>query len=128
MSAERMKTTVNAYFAAIRELNVDAWLRTFATDAVSHDPVGGMPLEGHAALRGFFEAVAGGFRSIDIRGDQIFVAGQSAAVKWTLHGVGKNGKKATAEGIDVFEFNEHGKIQRLFGYWDPAAMMAQLAG
>jgi len=128
MSAERVKTTVNAYFAAIRELNVDAWLRTFAPDAVSHDPVGGTPLVGHPALRAFFEAVAGGFRSIDIRGDQIFVAGQSAAVKWTLHGVGKNGKHAAAEGIDVFEFDDQGKIHRLFGYWDPAAMMAQLAG
>ena len=35
---------------------------------------------------------------------------------------------ATCEGIDIFEFNDRGTIQMMWGYWDPADMMAQLQG
>jgi steroid delta-isomerase len=56
----------------------------------------------------------------------VTVAGNRAAVKFTARGTGKNGKTAMGEGIDIFEFNDHGTIQTMWGYWDPAAMMAQL--
>jgi len=29
-------------------------------------------------------------------------------------------------GIDVFEFNEAGRITSLWAYWDPAAVLAKL--
>jgi len=41
-------------------------------------------------------------------------------------GTGKNGRQVIFEGIDVFEINQDGKIQTMWGCWDPAAMMAQL--
>ncbi len=60
MSAEKITEIVNAYFDAICSLDCEAWVSTFAADAVSHEP-GNPPLAGHDMLRAFFNGVAGGF-------------------------------------------------------------------
>lgn len=116
---------ITDYFTAIRALDVEAWLNTFATDATSYEP-GNPPLQGYDALRAFFNGVAGGFAEIEMRPEQIFVVGNEAAVKWAARGTGKNGRAVTFEGIDFFVVNEQGRIQTVKSYWDPAAMMAEL--
>lgn len=126
MSPEAVTKVINEYFDAICNLNCEAWVATFATDAVSHEP--GNPLVGHDALRAFFNGVAAGFETIEMRPDQIFVVGNEAGVKWSASGVGKTGRPAKFEGMDVFTLNDDGKIQTMKGFWDPAAMMAQLMG
>lgn len=126
MSTNHTQKAVADYFAAIRAMDIDSWLSTFAEDAVSHDPVGAPPLSGHAALRQFFEGIAGAFERVGLFEDQVFINGNEAAVKWTGRGTGKNGREVSFEGIDVFEVNEEGKIQTVRGYWNPAAMMAEL--
>ena len=127
MSPEIIEQAVHAYFNAINAFDADAWLATFAPDATSHEP-GQPPLTGHDALRQFFNGVAGGFRSINFRAEQIFVVGPEAAVKWSARGTGHNDKEAAFEGIDVFTLNAAGLIQTLRAYWNPAAMVAQLQG
>jgi predicted ester cyclase len=54
--------------------------------------------------------------------------GNRVGVKFTGRGAGKNGRSVFYEGIGVFEINQEGKIQTMWGYWNPAAMMAQLQG
>ena len=126
MSTETVSQAVRAYFAAIRAMNEDAWIATFAEDAVSHDPVGAPPMVGHQSLREFFQTITGAFKEVGLTEDEIFIAGNGAAVKWSGRGISKQGHKAHFEGIDVFEVNEAGKIQTLHAYWNPAEMMAQL--
>ncbi len=126
MSTERTEKAVRDYFAAIRAMDVNSWLATFAEDAVSQDPVGAPPMRGHAALRQFFEGIAGAFEQVGLFEDHVFVVGNQAAVKWTGRGTGKNGREVTFEGIDIFEINDDGKIQTVRAYWQPAMMMAQL--
>lgn len=128
MSTDRIQKAVADYFAAIRAMDAEAWVATFAADATSHDPVGAPPMTGHAVLRQFFEGIAGAFETIGFFEDQVFTSGNEAAVKWTARGTGKNGRAITFEGIDVFEINDEGKIQTVRGYWNPAAMMAELQG
>ncbi len=127
MSPETVTQVVNTYFDAICNLNCEAWLATFAADAVSHEP-GNPPLAGHDMLRAFFNGVAGGFETIEMRPKEIYVVGNEAGVKWAASGLGKTGRQASFEGIDIFTLNDDGKIQTLKAYWDPAAMMAQLMG
>jgi steroid delta-isomerase len=45
-----------------------------------------------------------------------------------FHGkaIGKNQKPVELAGIDLFEFNEAGRITSLWAYWDPAAVLAKL--
>jgi steroid delta-isomerase len=107
-------------------MDMEAWIATFADNAISHDPVGGPPLDGHNSLRQFFQGIVGAFDTVGLTEDKVFISGNGAAVMWTGRGVGKNGREVTFEGIDVFEINEEGKIQTLWAYWDPSAMMAKL--
>src|SRR5262245_1912643 len=125
MSPEAIEKVVTDYFAAIQSLDVEAWINTFAADATSYEP-GNPPLQGHNSLRMFFNGVAGGFEEIDIAPNQIFIVDGEAAVKWSARGMGKNGRKVTFEGIDLFSFNGTGKIQTVKAFWDPEAMMAEL--
>src|SRR5215210_2898324 len=125
MSTEMIQKTVADYFAATRAMDAEAWVRTFAEDGTSYDPAA-PPATGHDALRQFFEGIAGAFTQVGLTEDNVFVVDGSAAVKWTGRGVGKNGREVVFEGIDIFEINEAGKIQTLWAYWNPAAMMSQL--
>ena len=126
MSPEIIAKTVKAYFAALRAMDQQAWVNTFAADAVSHDPVGAPPINGHQKLAEFFQAITAAFKEVGLTEDEVFIAGNGAAIKWTGRGISKAGNKVHFEGIDVIEVNEAGKIQTLHAYWNPAEMTAQL--
>ena len=126
MSPEIVSQAVTAYFAAIRAMDQQAWLNTFAKDAISYDPVGAPAMIGHQKLAEFFQNITAAFKEVGLTEDKVFIAGDGAAVKWTGSGISQGGKKVHFEGIDVFAVNEAGKIQTLYAYWSPAEMMAQL--
>jgi steroid delta-isomerase len=126
MSPELVSRAVRAYFEATRAMDGEAWVNTFATDAISYDPVGAPPMAGHKSLSEFFQSITGAFKQVGLTEEQVFIAANCAAVKWTGRGVSKQGRKVHFEGIDVFEVNEEGKIQTLHAYWNPAEMMGQL--
>jgi steroid Delta-isomerase len=114
---------VGEYFAALRAMDVDRWVNTFAPDAISHDPVGAPAHQGHAALRAFLTAAFSRFEKVGLTEDHVFLAGNSAAVKWTGSGIDRNGKNVTFEGIDVIECDSDGKIISVHAYWDPARIV-----
>ena len=126
LSNEIIRTIVAEYFAAIRAMDPAAWANTFAEDGVTHDPVGTPPHQGREALRQFMQGILGMFQEAGLTEDDVFVAGNGAAVKWTARGVAKNGRRFQFEGIDVFEVNDAGKIQEVRAYWDAAAVIVQL--
>ena len=126
MSPEVISKAVKDYFAAIRAMDQKAWVNTFAEDAISHEPVGAPPIVGHEKLAEFFQSITAAFKEVGLTENDVFVAGNGAAVKWTGSGVSQSGNKVHFEGIDIFEINEAGKIQTLHAYWNPAEMVAQL--
>ncbi len=128
MASENIPTVVAGYFTAIGKKDPDAWIACFAEQGTSYEPGAPHPLRGHAALRQFLVEVLEAFEKIAMTQDHVFQSGNRVAVKFTGRGTGKNGRQVLFEGIDVFEINENGKIQTMWGYWNPAAMMAQLQG
>ncbi len=128
MSTVTVQQVVASFFAATRDMDVEAWLSTFAEDAVGYDPVGAKPLQGHSDLRQFMQGLMDTFQSIGLTEDFVTVIGNEAAIKWTGRGVGKNGRSVTFEGIDIIKVNEGMRIQTLSAYWDTAALTAQLQG
>jgi steroid delta-isomerase len=126
MSPEVIARAVKAYFAALRAMDQQAWVNTFAEDAVSYDPVGAPAINGHQKLGEFFQTITAAFKQVSLTEDQVFIAGNSAAVKWTGKGTSKQGRAVHFEGIDVFTVNDAGKIETLHAYWNPAEMVAQL--
>lgn len=128
MTSEKIPAVVSDYFSAIGEKDPDAWVACFADQGTSYEPGAPMPLQGHAALRQFLVVVLGAFEKIAMTQDHVFQSGNRVAVKFTGRGTGKNGSQVLFKGIDVFEINQEGKIQTVWGYWNPAAMLAQLQG
>ncbi|MDT5063060.1 MAG: hypothetical protein QOH63_3519 [Acidobacteriota bacterium] len=128
MSPETISKAIKAYFAALRAMDTESWVATFAPDGVSYDPVGAPPTAGHDALRQFLTAILAAFDKVGLTEDHVFIAGNGAAVKWTGRGKGKNGRDVRFEGIDIFEFNDDGLIQTVRAYWNPAEVMMQLQG
>jgi steroid delta-isomerase len=124
MSTITCRQAVAEYFSALRAMDVDRWVSIFAPDAESHDPVGTPPLLGHDTLRQFLTEIFSVFETIGLIEDHIFVTGDSAAVKWTGLGRGRNGKDVIFEGIDVIECNPDGKIISVRAYWNPAPIVA----
>ena len=126
MAPEVVTKAVKAYFAAIRAMDIPAVVDTFASDAVTHDPVGTPPNVGQQKIAEFFQNIMAAFKEVGLKEDEVFIAGNGAAVRWSGRGISQSGHKVHFEGIDVIEVNESGKIQTLHAYWNPAEMMAQL--
>lgn len=119
---------VAEYFAALRSMDPDRWVRTFAEDAQSQDPVGTPPMRGRAALHNFLTGVLSLFNELGLTEDYVFVAGNSAAVKWTGRGIGRNGAHVTFHGVDVIDCNADGEIVSVLAFWDPAPVMSAVQG
>ncbi len=126
-SPQTLSNRVAALFAAINARNVPAWIACFATEAENRDPANAAPQTGHAEIRAALEGAVAAFAAISIKADHVFINGDQAAVKWTAQFTAQSGKSASCEGVDVIDFNAAGEIQRLMAFWNPDAMMAQLA-
>jgi steroid Delta-isomerase len=123
-----IERTIHDYFAATRAMDREAWVRCFAPDGCTIDPVGTEPARGHAALGRFFDSIVGLAETIGLMEQRVFVCGDQAAVSWIGRGTGrKNGRPFVFEGVDVLFFDAHGRIREIHAYWDPAQLMAQLA-
>ncbi|MDH6057425.1 nuclear transport factor 2 family protein [Umezakia ovalisporum] len=126
MLQESIETIVSAYFANIAAMNPEGWIENFAEDALSYDPVGEPPAKVHERYRDFIGQLQAFFDKLEPQTEHIFVTGNEAAVKWTMHGVSKTGKPVVFEGITIFAINPGGKIQTTRAYWNPAKMVTQL--
>ena len=121
-----IETVINAYFENLSAMNPQGWLTNFAEDAVIYDPVGSPASFAHQDVDKFFGLLSNLFQELKVTQDHQFLVGNQAAAKWTMNVIGKNGKKAVAEGISIFEMNEAGKIKQLSSYWDESKLIAQL--
>ncbi|ULA62388.1 MAG: Ketosteroid isomerase [Nitrospira sp.] len=126
LSPDEIRDRVDRYFAAWHALDPTAWTACFDPDAVSHEPYGAAPVQGHTALKALFHSIAGALREVTIHAQETHIAHNRAAVVFHGQGIGRNGKPVDIHGIDVFEFNEDGRIQTLWAYWDPATVLAKL--
>ncbi len=122
----RAPPVVHAYFAAAKALDAGALTACFAPDGEVVDPAAPGPVRGIQALQVFYGGIAGSFSSLDIHADGVFSAGRFTAVHFKGTARGPSGKSAPFEGLDVFEMDAEGRILRLTGYWDPAALLAQI--
>ena len=96
------------------------------SDAEPHDPVGTPPNVGHEAIRAFFTRIFSGFQTPGRSENSVYVNGNSAAAKWSGHGLAHTGKSAAFESIDVLDCNADGTIVLVRAFWDPAPIMAAL--
>jgi ketosteroid isomerase-like protein len=118
---------VNASQDALVERDVDRYLSLLAEDVILDDP--SMPRStGREAARKFAEGLLGMCSEIAFLDRKVFVAGRSAAMRFTLRCRTASGKEAVVEGIDIFEVNEAGLLQSCKSYYDPSPLAALMGG
>lgn len=120
-----VENTLARYFGAIRVSNTQAWAETFASGALVYDYNGDPTRQERVGLRQFFTSHRGVFNSLSLTEDDVVIAGDKVAVKWTGHGEGKNGREIRFQGVNVFEIGPEGKIRMAWSYWDPDAVIEQ---
>ena len=127
LSKEQVESVVGSYFSCLRAMEVDELLELFDEAAMSWDPVGTPPMRVRDKSTNYFRALSKIFEKMSLTEDEVFVAGNEAAVRWT--GEAKLRTKqveVSFEGISVFEVNDEGLIQSVKSYWDKATLMGSL--
>ena len=112
MEASDKIAVVNRYIQAFAESNMDIIRDIYATDAVVEDPVGSEPHVGMAAIEAFYEMSVPGPTTLELTGTPR-CAGNAVAFPFNA----VVGDDLRIEIIDVFEFNEAGKVVSMRAYW-----------
>lgn len=115
-----IETTVRAYAAAWGAGDREAWLSTFADSATQEDPVGGGVRRGRDEIGELWDRAMASYKSLEIVPREIFICGREAAMEWTIHAVAVEGT-ITFNGVDVFTFDEDGRILSVRAYWERPA-------
>ncbi len=122
VDADHMVAAVEAYVRSYNRSDLDGVCAVFAEDAVVEDPVGTPPRLGQAALREFFAVgIAAGAR-LTLDGPVRCADGHAAFVfhvdlEW-------DGKATRIDVIDVFTFDNEGKVASMKAYFGAANMGA----
>jgi steroid delta-isomerase len=112
-----MKTVVRAYIDGLNARDADAVLVLFADDAEMEDPIG-TPVKSRAEIEAFFRGAAKVQPRLELDSPIRASHGNSAAMAFRVTTVRANGRFELSS-IDVFHFDQAGKIRRLEGYWGP---------
>ena len=107
---------VDRYIEAFDKADLDIIRQIFAEDAVVEDPVGTDPHVGIEAVCAFYEGALGSGAKLVLSGTPR-CAGNAVAFPFRAEMPGMK-----IEIIDIFEFNEAGKVALMKAYWGPENM------
>lgn len=113
MDAADKITVVNKYVEAFDRQDINIIKEIYAADARVEDPVGTDPHQGIDAICAFYQGAFDMGAKLSLDGSPR-CAGNSVAFAFSVK-VGD----MSIEPIDVFEFNEQGKIVSMKAYWGP---------
>ncbi|RLQ23791.1 steroid delta-isomerase [Seongchinamella sediminis] len=102
---------VNKYVEAFDNKDISLIRDMYAADAVVEDPVGSEPYVGIDAIISFYEGAFATGARLTLTGD-VRCAGNTVAFPFKVI-IGD----LTIAPIDVFEFNDAGKVVKMKAYW-----------
>ena len=117
MKSDEMIEKVQRYITSVSTQDIEAIKGLFDESATVEDPVDTDPHVGTEAICAFYK---GGFAfqtKLELTGP-VRCAGNSAAFPFTAT-FKLGGKKTRIDVIDIFEFNDAGRIQSMRAYWGP---------
>jgi len=101
------------YLTAFQEQDLEGILALYADDAIVEDPVGSDKHVGIEAVQAFYSGAMGAKVEAELTGP-VRLAGQEVAFPFTITVIGAN---FAIDIIDVFRFNEDGKVVEMRAYW-----------
>jgi len=118
MERSAMIATVNKYVEAFDKQDMDIIRAIYATDATVEDPVGSEVRVGIQSICEFYENGLGAGVKLALTGEPR-CAGNAVAFPFQVRMPGM-----VIDIIDVFEFNDGGKIKSMKAYWSDGNMKA----
>lgn len=120
MDFDSAKAACEAYVRCLTESDLDGLLDLFADDAAIEDPVGTDWREGKEVLRAFYAEACQGVAKAELTGNPR-VAGNEVAFPFNVT-AGAPGQQVVINIIDIFKFNNDGKIATMRAFWGPNNM------
>jgi len=118
ISEEQGAAVCEAYISALSNGDAAAIAALYADDATLEDPVGTEVKQGIDAIRAFYDFAASSVISARLSGAPR-VAGNEAAFAFEIvAGAGEN--TMTIDVIDVFRFDDNGKVASMRAFWGSA--------
>jgi steroid delta-isomerase len=118
-SPEEIRSVMERYAKLMCDSDADGIAALYSDDCFVEDPVGGDPIQGIEAVRGFYAATSPNLQ-VEVSGP-ICVAGNQCAMPM-LAELTMNDQKSYIDVIDVMTFDDDGKITSMKAYWSPMAM------
>lgn len=122
---EHMVKTVEAYVDAFSRGDPAAVRDLFAADATVEDPVGSPPHVGHAAIEAFYAASMQTGAKLKLEGP-VRTAASYAAFPFSANLTLPHGP-ARIDVVDVFRFDDDGKVVSMQAFFSPANMHGMTA-
>lgn len=119
---EQIQAAVETYVRALNAADLDTIVSLYAEDALVEDPVGSSPKRGLDEIRAFY---AGSLRMklhVELEGNVRAVANEAAFAFSVSFEV--QGRKTTIRPIDVFRFDEAGRIVQMRAFFGAANVSA----
>lgn len=115
---EHMTEIVNRYMAAINAGDMHAVMDLYSDNAAVEDPAGTEPKTGADILSFYQNAFSGGAK-VELT-DNIRISAKTAAFAFRADIGQPDGKLLTVEVIDVFEFDDAGKVEKMTAHFGPS--------
>ncbi len=117
MKSDEMIEKVQRYIKSVSTQDIEAIKGLYDENAVVEDPVGTDPHVGIEAICAFYQQGFAAQIKLELTGP-VRCAGNSAAFPFAaIPEFG--GKKMRIDVIDIFQFNNAGRIQSMRAYWGP---------
>jgi len=113
-----MQAAVHAYVRALNDADLEAIALLFADDAVVEDPVGSLPKRGIAEIRAFYAGSLSLKLQAELEGPVRAVADAAAFAFRVSFEI--DGQRTVIRPIDVFRFNDAGRIVQMSAFFGPA--------
>jgi steroid delta-isomerase len=115
-TAEQVRAAVDGYVGSFVAADKDRFLSALAPDVVQEEPAGSTPNRGVEALSAFWDSLWSGLASIEFESRELYVAGDEAALVFTIIQHTKAGGRVTIDGVDTFRIDDHGRIAHIRGF------------
>ena len=119
-----MRETLEAYFAGVNEDRFDDVAALFAADATLTAPGVG-PLR-RDEIAPYLATALSGYPTHHDEPTRTLLAERAATVEITFTGATRDGTPVTFDALDVFDFDEHGRITRLRTWFDSHELRKKL--
>lgn len=119
-SPDEIRAAVDTYVAGYRTNDKDSVVALFADDCEWTDPVGTPTHHGKSGFAEFWDGARALADSIVLEPKQLHICGNEAAMVFEIHAT-IGGNTMIMDAVDVFVFDDDGKIKVGKAYWDMSA-------